>query len=136
MRYRKLSRRFAEIGAVTGPFALGDPWSGVFAFAVARPEWRPPSDLYETRDALIVRVEIAGVAESDLDVTLYEDTLVVEGSRPWSPERDTRYHEVEIHYGPFRLEVPVPAPVDREAVTARFDRGLLEIRLPKTEVRA
>lgn len=135
MRYRRLSYRYAEIVSELGPGPLGDPWRARLPVTLARTYWRPPVDLYETETALIVKTEVAGMAEEDFDVLLYEDTLVIEGTRPWEqPAEETRFHAVEVRYGPFRVEVPIRVPVDRDRVEARYERGFLVVTLPKAEV--
>ncbi len=136
MRYRRLSYRYTEIVSGLGPGPLGDPWQARLPVTLARTYWRPPVDLYETETALIVKTEVAGMAEEDFDVLLYEDTLVIEGTRPWEqPAAETRFHAVEVRYGPFRVEVPIRAPIDRDRVEARYERGFLVVTLPKAEER-
>jgi HSP20 family molecular chaperone IbpA len=77
-------------------------------------------------------VDLAGVDEQDFEVLLYEDVLVVEGRRELGAcPREATYHAAEIRQGPFRLELPLPAPVDPERVEATYDRGLLRITLHK-----
>ncbi|MDC4226462.1 MAG: hypothetical protein MPW15_19995 [Candidatus Manganitrophus sp.] len=58
---------------------LEDLWGSRRRVMVARPQWRPPVDFYETEEELIVKVEIAGVREEDFEITLYNDTLVIGG---------------------------------------------------------
>ena len=103
-------------------------------------EWRPPTDVYETADYLVVKMELAGVPEDSVEVTLYADHLVVGGTREESGgpiEAGIRaggrvsFHEAGIHYGPFRAEVRLPRPVDPERVTATLEFGFLLISLPR-----
>jgi HSP20 family protein len=95
--------------------------------------WRPPLDIHETPDALIVRVELAGMHEEDIEVTLYEDALVITGIRNADQAHDETicYHEAQIRYGRFRAEVLVPFAVHRERVEAQYANGFLRISLPK-----
>jgi len=98
--------------------------------------WRPPTDVYETRDALIVMVELAGVSEDDIQVTLFNDLLVVEGERPqppFTPVEMHSCHQLGIKYGMFRSEIHLPALVDQTGVRADYTAGILRIVLPKTE---
>lgn len=133
MRYRRFSYRYTEVHRI-GSSLVDDPWKGRVPLFAARPQWRPPFDLYETGAALSVKVEVAGMDEEDFEITLYDDILVVEGVRPWKhSDKETRFFTVEIHYGPFRLEVPVPIGIDREHVTAQYEKGYLLISLPKAE---
>lgn len=95
--------------------------------------WRPPMDIHETPDAFIVRMELAGMAEDEIDVTLYADAVVVSGIR--LDEQDhaegTSFHEAQIRYGPFEAAVRLPMPIDREGAAARYHNGFLRLRLPK-----
>jgi len=132
MRFRQLRVRYSIQSSV---MRFGDPWTVRLPLVVARPEWRPPVDLFETSRDLRVKVEVAGVSEEDFEILLYEDILVIQGERPWKLNAgEARFYLAEIHHGPFRLELPVPADVDREQVTARYDNGFLIVTLPKVGV--
>ena len=103
-----------------------------------RTRWRPPTDVLEGPAGLLVKCELAGVGESDVEITLFEDVLVVVGQRPEEyPEGlncasyDCRYHESGVRYGPFQAEVYLPLRVDAEHVTARFENGFLYVHLPR-----
>jgi HSP20 family molecular chaperone IbpA len=99
---------------------------------VARPEWRPPSDLFETDEEWVVKVEMAGLAEEDFEILLYEDRLIIKGYRPWSPARaEGRFHIAEIRHGAFEVEVPVLGSIEREKISAQYERGMLRVTLPK-----
>jgi HSP20 family protein len=95
--------------------------------------WRPLADICESAAMMTVKIELAGMKEEDIDVTLYEDALVISGDRHEDHESQEGlyYHEAQIRYGPFRVEVPVPSPIDRDAVTARYENGFLSVHLPK-----
>jgi HSP20 family protein len=97
--------------------------------------WRPPVDIHETATLLSVKMELAGVQEENLDITLYDNALVVTGRREDEAEHDEPicYHEAQVHYGPFRAEVLLPLPVQHDAVTAVYENGFLRVRLPKME---
>lgn len=138
MRYRWLRYRYAETVSRSGPqLLIGDLWSLQLPVTLAQPQWRPSTDLYETPTALIVKIELAGMNEEDFEITLYDDTLVISGTREWQlPEDKTQFHVVEVHYGPFQIEVPLQVAIDREGVEARYDRGFLYITLQKAEVQA
>ena len=95
--------------------------------------WRPPADIHETPDAITVKIELAGMREEDIDVTLYRDALVVSGERRDDHEHDDTicYHEAQIRYGPFRVEIFIPAEIERNQIDAHYDDGFLKILLPK-----
>ncbi len=95
--------------------------------------WRPFSDLHETPDAFIVKMELAGMAEEDIDVTLYTDAVVVSGTRRDEDvyADETSFHEAQIRYGPFQATIVLPTPIDRENAEALYHNGFLRLRLPK-----
>ena len=98
--------------------------------------WRPLADIHESAEMVTVKVELAGMKEEEIEVTLYEDALVVSGERhDHHVHGDNLYYqEAQIRYGPFRLEVFLTSPVDRDAVTARYENGFLWVDLPKLSV--
>jgi HSP20 family molecular chaperone IbpA len=133
MRYRRLGYRYTMVmtTADLAPFAEVLRVGGQ-GMVLAQPQWRPEADVYETPAAIVVVVELAGVDEDAFEVLLFEDALVLEGHRRIPAcEEGGVYHAVGIRQGPFRLEVRLPVPVDAERVHARYERGLLWIRLPK-----
>jgi HSP20 family protein len=100
---------------------------------ISRPHaWRPPTDAYETEDAIIIRVEIAGMRESDFTISLVERNLTIRGSRQDTSERRA-YHQMEIPFGEFATEVELPFPIVTEQVEATYRDGFLRIMLPKAQ---
>ena len=95
--------------------------------------WRPLADILESSEMMTVKIELAGMKEEEIEVTLYEDALVISGERhdDHESQESLHYHEAQIRYGPFRVEVFIPSPIDREAVTARYEDGMLSVDLPK-----
>ena len=92
--------------------------------------WRPATDVYETDEAVYVRVEIAGMRETDFSISLVENYLTIRGVRPDTPERRA-YHQLEIPFGEFSTEVEIPCPVEVDHIEAVYRNGLLSIMLPK-----
>lgn len=92
--------------------------------------WRPPTDVYETEDAILVRVEIAGMNESDFSIILNGQYLLIRGMRAEPPERRA-YHQMEIPFGEFATEVELPHPVSAREAEAYYSNGFLRIILPK-----
>ncbi len=94
--------------------------------------WRPLADILESAEMMTIKVELAGMKEEEIEVTLYEDALVVSGERhDYHASQENLYHEAQIRYGPFRLEVYISSPIQREGVTARYENGFLWVDLPK-----
>lgn len=95
--------------------------------------WRPLADILESSDMITIKIELAGMKEEEIEVTIYEDALVVSGERRDIHEHQENlcYREAQIRYGPFRVEVLISSSIDREAVSARYDNGFLWVDLPK-----
>jgi len=100
--------------------------------------WEPLVDIDETREAIRVKVELAGVRTEDIHIELSGDarTLTVRGVRRDSqdePGDRTAFHQMEIFFGPFERNITLPArpAVDRENVQASYRDGFLIVRLPK-----
>ncbi len=95
--------------------------------------FQPPTDIYETGDAIVVRMEIAGMQSEEINILIDEGSgrLTISGVRPDpSREEPRRYLNVEIECGEFARVVQLPRPVDPEGAEASYDRGFLVIRLP------
>ena len=138
MRYRRVSYRYGVILAPSHRLQHADVWlAQAAAVTPAQPCWRPSTDVVESPDAIHLTVELAGVDHDELEVLLFEDALIVEGQRRLPPSRPGGlYHAAEIRQGPFRLELPLPATIEPDRVEARYERGLLEMTLPKRNGRA
>ena len=92
--------------------------------------WRPPTDVFETDEAIIVRVEVAGMRESDFSVQLVERSLQIRGTRLDIPERRS-YHQLEIPFGEFSTEVDLLVPIASDQIEAVYRDGFLRVTLPK-----
>jgi len=92
--------------------------------------WSPPTDMYETASAYIVRMEIAGMREADFTVSIEGGFLVISGSRPDVQERGA-YHQMEIRCGRFSSAVSLPSPIDLENASAAYEDGFFIVTLPK-----
>lgn len=92
--------------------------------------WQPPTDLYDTPDAYIIQVEIAGMQHGEFQVSLEGRTVVVSGTR-LVPNEAHAYYQMEIASGEFITTVELPGAVDHEGVEAEYGDGFLSIMLPK-----
>ncbi len=104
----------------------GAPWRLVNRHRL----WRPPTDIYETDETIVVRLEVAGMKEEDFSVTLRERQLYICGTRNDVPERRA-YHQMEIPFGQFAIEIELPAAVKHDNVAAFYRDGFLKITLIK-----
>lgn len=93
----------------------------------------PSVDIAETDDELQVSVDLPGLEEKDLEVTVEDDTLTVRGEKKQEREEKKRdYHLVERSYGEFSRSIPLPRGIDRDRVKATFKNGVLKVSLAKT----
>ncbi len=95
--------------------------------------FQPPTDIYETTDAIGVRVEIAGMTAEQISLALDDSTgrLTISGRRDDpAAEEPRRYFNVEIECGEFARVVQLPRPVAIDQAEASYDRGFLVVRLP------
>jgi HSP20 family protein len=103
--------------------------------SVAR-RWMPAMDLVETGDHFVLRADLPGLGEDDVKIELEDGTLTVSGERRAEHEGgDEGFYRVERAFGPFARSLTLPQGIDPEGVTAHFDRGVLEVRIPKPEER-
>ena len=98
------------------------------------PAWRPPTDIFEIENTVVVRVEIAGMREEDFAIELDGRNLTVRGSRQDIPERRA-FHQMEIHFGEFAIELELPNYIEVDQVQAVYSEGFLRILLPKARPR-
>jgi HSP20 family protein len=98
--------------------------------------WVPAMDLVETDDHFVLKADLPGLTEDDVHIDVEDDVLTVSGERKAEHE-DKRegYVRVERSYGAFRRSLTLPEGVEPEAVSASFERGVLEVRIPKPEER-
>jgi len=92
--------------------------------------WRPPTDVFELEDRLVVVVEIAGMRDGEFNVTLQDRRLTISGVRRRTVKERIAFHQMEVRYGEFRTEVTLPWPVNREGVAATYKEGFLRVELP------
>jgi HSP20 family protein len=102
--------------------------------AIGERMWAPLADMYETKDDLFVTLELPGVREKDVSVSITGDMLTVKGERRCERDlKDEGYYRLERVYGKFERSIPLPIPVQAEKVKATYRDGVLEIRMPKVE---
>ena len=97
--------------------------------------WVPPTDVYETEDNLVIQAEIAGVQPSDFSVSLHERRLTISGSRADHGPARRAYHQLEVHFGEFRVEIDLPVDVDSTRADAQYADGFLRVVLAKLKPR-
>ena len=92
--------------------------------------WNPPTDVFETEENFIVRVEIAGMKDADFEVAIENQILMISGNRSELNERRA-YRQMEISFGKFEIAVEISVHVEIERAVAEYKDGFLVVQLPK-----
>ena len=94
--------------------------------------WEPAADIIETEKEIIVMVDIAGMTGKDIEVVTDGKVLRIKGFRKnLCPSGAKQFHKLEIQVGPFERVIELPVPVDHSNVSARYEKGLLSIKILK-----
>ena len=135
--FRELDRLQSEVNRLfegytgDGPANAFQPAPG--AGSPAR-VWSPAVDVAETQDGIVLRAELPGMKQEDIDIELTGDTLTLRGERKFENEkRKENFVRVERSYGRFQRSFTLGVPVQFDAVTASYRDGVLEVHLPKSE---
>lgn len=119
----KMEKMFQEFICITKPFYSFDTET-----------WRPPTDVYETDEAFVVKMAISGVSEKDISIVLEGDTLVISGRRlDPSNVKKLCFYLMEIRYGYFERTITLPKYIDENKIEACYKDGFLTITIPKSQ---
>jgi HSP20 family protein len=100
--------------------------------ALTTTAFAPPVDIYEDEHNIILKLEVPGIDEKDIDVRVENTTLTVQGERKIEKdEKEENFRRVERQYGSFTRSFTLPSSVDLEQVSARYENGVLKIKLAK-----
>ena len=131
--FRELSSLQTEMNRLFNA-AFGEMPNGGTVGSARR--WMPAMDLLETDDDFVLRADLPGMSESDVNIELEDNVLTLSGERKAEhEEKQEGFYRVERASGAFSRSLTLPKGVDPEAVSASFDRGVLEVRIPKPEQR-
>jgi HSP20 family protein len=98
----------------------------------SRESWMPSVDILEKDGNLILRAELPGMTEKDIDLKIEGDTLTLKGERKMENEdKKSNYHRVESFYGSFSRSFRLPDTVDYEKIDAKYKNGVLTVTLPQ-----
>ena len=96
--------------------------------------WAPALDISERKDAYLVAVELPGLKPQDLDITMEDGLLTIQGERQFTSESsEQQFHRVERRYGAFRRSITLPTHAMAEGIEASSEDGVLQILVPKAE---
>src|SRR6202140_761756 len=120
-RMNRMNRLFRESYSPEGP-----------AEALTTTALAPPVDIYEDEHNIILKIEVPGIDEKDIDVRIENTTLTVHGERKIEmEEKEENFRRVERQYGSFTRSFTLPSSVDPTQVSAHYDKGVLKIKLAK-----
>jgi len=92
----------------------------------------PAVDVYEDEKKVVLKLEVPGIKEKDLDVSVEKNTLTVKGERKFEQEeKEENFHRIERRYGSFYRAFALPTTVDTESVAASYNAGVLKLELTK-----
>jgi HSP20 family protein len=112
------------------------PAAGGGGSAAGVRRWIPAMDLVETDAHFVLRADLPGLSEGDVELSLEDNVLTLSGERKAEHEdRGEGFYRLERAAGSFSRSLTLPEGVDADAIAARFDQGVLEVRIPKPEQR-
>src|SRR5436190_15332746 len=127
---REVDTLHSEVNRIFDTFFGGRPANG------GQRRWVPAMDLTETDDHLVLRADLPGLDKDDVKIEVTDGVLTISGERKAEQEERTDgFYRVERAFGAFSRSMSLPEHVDAEKVTANFDKGVLEVRIPKPEER-
>jgi len=100
--------------------------------ALTTSTFAPPVDVYEDEHNVILKIEVPGIEEKDLDVRVENNTLTVHGERKFEKEeKEENFRRVERQYGTFTRSFTLPNTVDSDSIQANYEKGILKLQLAK-----
>jgi HSP20 family protein len=124
---RELDSLQSDVNRLFDSFFGSRPGNGI-----RRQRWVPAMDLVEEDDSLVLRADLPGMSEDDVDIEVKDGVLTVSGERKAEEKKQGEgYYRVERAFGSFSRSLSIPEGIDPEQVSAQFDNGVLEVRIPK-----
>lgn len=109
---------------------LSDTLRGTDGFS----DWNPTTDIYETKDNYVFKIEVPGLSKDDIEVDLKENVLTISGEKKEDKEvKKENYHRVESFYGSFSRSFTIPKDIDSKKIDAQMKNGILELKIGKAE---
>ena len=96
--------------------------------------WMPATDIQETKDDVVISVELPGMKKDEIKVMVQDNVLTIRGEkRQEKEEKDTNYHRIERSHGFFTRSFSLPTTMKADEIKATYDNGILQVELPKAE---
>ena len=109
-------------------------WRGVADGGKRQESWLPAVDVFDTKDAVVLKAELAGMRPDDIQIEVEDNVLTIKGERRFEEKVDEdRYYRVERRFGSFQRSLALPQGVKADDIQASYEDGILEVRVPKAE---
>ena len=109
-------------------------WRGLAEGRGRQESWLPAVDVFDQPDAVVLKAELAGMNPDDIDISVEDNVLTIKGERKFEEKVDEeRYYRIERRFGSFQRSLALPQGVKPEDISASYDDGILEVRVPKAE---
>jgi HSP20 family protein len=107
-------------------------WGSVLADR--QESWLPAVDVYDTKDAVVLKAELSGMDPGDIQIEVEDNVLTIKGERKFEEKIDEgRYYRVERRFGSFERSLALPQGVRPDDIQADYEDGILAVRVPKAE---
>lgn len=109
-------------------------WRGLAEGRQRQESWLPAVDVFDTKDAVVLKAELAGMNPDDIQIEVEDNVLTIKGERKFEEKvEEERYYRVERRFGSFQRSLALPQGVRPEDISANYEDGILEVRVPKAE---
>ena len=113
---------------------IDETLSRIWKEDMAQGVWSPPVDILERGDEVVLKVDLPGVTQNEIDIRVEEGTLTIQGERKFVKESsEENYVQIERPYGTFRRTFSIPRTIDQESIKASYKDGVLRIILPRRQ---
>ena len=127
--FREMEEMERRLDEIFGRPFLPREWR---RFPVEEKEWLPAVEMFEKEDKFVVRAELPGMRQEDVDISVTDDTLTIKGEKKSESEvKEENYYFSERAYGSFFRSIAIPSNVDAKKIDACFEDGVLEVSMPK-----
>ncbi len=125
--FREVATLQNRLNSIFQDYSRGDAGDALSASSFV-----PPVDIYEDEHKIVLKLEVPGLKQEDLDIQLENNTLTVRGERKFEKEeKEENFHRIERRYGSFYRAFTIPNTVNPESVKADYDAGVLRVQLEK-----
>jgi HSP20 family protein len=113
---------------------IDETLSRIWKEDMAQGVWSPPVDILERGDEVVLKADLPGVTQNEIDIRVEEGTLTIQGERKFVKESsEENYVQIERPYGTFRRTFSIPRTIDQESIKASYKDGVLRIILPRKQ---